>query len=166
MTYRATHLPLVIVALILLGVGGDALAMPLAADLPQANLLIAGRFRISIAGLDLSSADAVSAEVDPIEIEMHDVTESNDPTWKQFTNGAVRFGKARFTFRVSDSNFNKDLAEWSKDVTERGDKALKTISITILDKDGSTVGRTYNLIDCFPVSFSGAISARRAEASI
>jgi len=156
MTYRAALLLLVVVALTLPKVGGDALATPLPAVLPQANLLIAGHFRINITGLDRSSsADAVTAEVDPIEIEMHDVTDSNDPTWRQFTNGVVRFGEARFTFRVSDTNFNKDLAEWQKDVTERGDAALKTISIEILDKEGR-VGRQYLLLDCVPVGFAPA----------
>ncbi|MBI2883140.1 MAG: phage tail protein [Candidatus Methylomirabilis oxyfera] len=154
MRSRATQVLLVVVPLILLGVCADSPAMPLVEELPRTDLLVAGRFRVAIAGLDMSSADVVSAEVDPIEIEMHDVTQSNDPTWKQFTNGAVRYGEARFTFRVSDSNFNKDLSEWIKDTVTNGERARKTINIMLLD-DRSTVARTYNLVECFPLSFSG-----------
>jgi len=154
MTSRPTHMRLVVVTLILLGIVGDSPAMALGEELPRTDILVAGRFRIGIAGIDLSSAEAVSVEVDPIEIEMHDVTESNDPTWRQFTNGAVRYGEARFTFRVSDSNFNKDLSEWQNN-TGAGSEVRKTISVWILDKKGR-IGRRYTLLDCFPVRFAPA----------
>src|SRR5574341_2593158 len=114
MRSHATRLLLTIGAVSLLWFAGGLLARPLAAALPQADLLVAGRFRVAIAGLDMSSADVVSAEVDPIEIEMHDVTKSDDSIWRLFENGPVRFGEARFTFRVTDANFNKDLEEWVK----------------------------------------------------
>jgi hypothetical protein len=146
---------LVVVTLILLGGVGDSPAMPLVEELPRTDILVAGRFRIGIAGIDLSAAEAVSAEVDPIEIEMHDVTESNDPTWKQFTNGAVQYGEARFTFRVSDANFNKDLSDWQKSTEGDNDGARKTISVWILDKKGR-IGRRYTLLGCFPVGFAPA----------
>lgn len=151
MIYRPTHMRLVVVALILLGVVGGSPARLLGEEPSRTALLVAGGFKIDIAGVE--SADAVTAEVDPVEIEMRDVTESNDPTWRQFTNGAVRYGEARFTFRVSDSNFNKDLTEWVKDGLERGDEARKTISVVILDKKGR-LGRRYTLLNCFPVRFA------------
>jgi hypothetical protein len=146
---------LVVVTLILLGIVGDSPAMALGEELPRTHILIAGGFKIDIAGMDDSSPDAVTAEVDPIEIEMHDVTESNDPTWKQFAPGAVRYGEARFTFHVSDSNVNKDLEQWAKDGLERGNEARRTISVVILDKKGR-IGRRYTLLDCFPVRFAPA----------
>ena len=165
MRSHATRLLLTIGSVILLWFAGGLPARPLAAALPQADLLVAGRFRVAIAGLDMSSADVVSAEVDPIEIEMHDVTQSNDPTWKRFTNGAVRYGEARFTFRVAGGNFNKDLSEWIKDTVTNGERARKTISITILDKKGR-VARTYNLIESFPLSFSGGDFSTGAGGSL
>ena len=131
---------------------------------PVDEILVAGTFKVDITGCT-SSADCVTAEVDPIEIEMHDVTQSNDPTWRQFTNGAVRYGEGRFTFRVSDSNFNKDLSAWQKD-TGAGKNIRKNVTITIFKKDRSTVARTYNLIECFPLSFSGGDFTTGAESNL
>jgi hypothetical protein len=132
---------------------------------PQDEILIGGNFTVSITGCDQSSKDCVSFECDPIEIEMQDVTQSNDTTWKTFTSGQPRFGEARMTFRKSAAASCKDLSTWVDDV-RRGANIRKAITVSIKKKDKSSDGRVYNLIECFPVSYSEGDYTTAAEANL
>jgi len=125
---------------------------------------MAGNWKIDIQGC-ASSTDCVSVNVDPIEIEMHDVTQSNDTTWKTFTSGQPRFGEARFTFRVSDAALNKDLTTWIDEVRQ-GKNIRKMVTITITKKNKSDVGRSYNIVEAFPISFSGGDFTTGAESNL
>lgn len=135
------------------------------ANAPQDEILIGGNFTVSITGCDNTSKDCVSVEVDPIEIEMQDVTQSNDTTWKTFTSGQPRFGEARFTFRKSAAESCKDLSTWVDDC-RRGANIRKSITISIKKKDKTTDGRVYNLVDCFPISYSEGDYTTSAESNL
>lgn len=134
------------------------------ANAPQDEILIGGNFKVDIQGC-ASSADCVSADVDDIEIEIHDVTSSNDPNWRTIRSGVPRFGQARFTFRTNDQQLNGDLRTWVND-TRQGKNIRKQISIFLMQRDQSTIGRTYNLENCFPVSFTSGDFTTGGESNL
>lgn len=144
---QAPRVAMSVIAIVAAVMAGSAPAAP------QDEILRSGHFTVSIEGVDGSSADVVTAEVDPIEIEMHDVTQSQDPTWRELENGPVHFGEARFTFRTRDQAFNKDLSSWFDEIVARGDAARRTITIAILDRRGREA-RRYILRDSYPVALA------------
>lgn len=123
------------------------------ANAPQDEILIGGNFRVEIAAAP--SCDAVSVDVDPIEIEIHDVTQSPNSNWRLLRAGVPRFGEARFTFRVEDKNCNDDLRRWTREMVLQGDQARRSISVILFDRDGEEA-RRYTFKECYPVAFAPA----------
>jgi hypothetical protein len=107
----------------------------------------AGDFRVLLEG---SPLDAVAVDVDPIEIETHDVTQSNDTTWRSFKSGMPKFGQVRLTFRPGASN--SAAVAWFEEV-RKGRNIRKDITIKLQSK--GVAARTYALVDTFPITFSG-----------
>lgn len=134
------------------------------ANAAEDEILIGGNFKVDIQGC-ASANDTVSADCDDIEIEIHDVTQSNNTNWRAIRSGVPRFGQARFTFRTSDAGMNNDLRQWVMD-TRQGKNIRKQISIFLMMRDQKTIGRTYNLADCFPVSFSSGDFTVGGEANV
>jgi hypothetical protein len=134
------------------------------ANAAEDEILIGGNFKVDIQGC-ASSADCVSADVDDIEIEIHDVTQSNNTNWRANRSGVPRFGQARFTFRTNDAQLNSDLRAWVND-TRMGKNIRKPISLFFMARDQSTIGRTYTLENCFPVSFTSGDFTVGGEANV
>jgi len=146
---------------LLLSVGISAPAF--APNAPEDEILIGGNFKVDIQGAG-SCDDIVSVDVDPIEIEMHDVTQSNDSQWRTFRPGQARFGAARFTFRVQDSQCNDDLRNWMRELIRDGDKVRKSISIVLLDRHGEPA-RSYSLNDTYPIALAPSGSRHLTNAA-
>jgi hypothetical protein len=118
------------------------------------NILISGDFKVDIPGC-ASAREIVSAEVDDIEIEMKDASQSDNQDWRTFVPGQPRYGEARFTFRQTKKPGQCDVSEWIADTLARGDAARRSITITLLDRK-SMEARRYKLIDCLPVAWGPA----------
>jgi phage tail-like protein len=126
--------------------GGHALA----ANAPQDEILVAGDFRVDIPGSPVASANMFEVRFDPIVIDLVGLGMDLPTQHRLYGPGAPHFGNAAFRFGIKKNEPN-DILPWVEEAVQ-GQNIRKNISVICLKRDGSPA-RTFNLIDCFPVSW-------------
>jgi len=111
-----------------------------------------GRFQVDIVGI-ASSKMVMQVDVDPMTIDIQQVTSGDNAGYRQIKPGACKFGTATFVFHVDEATQNADLQNWVKLVAAGSEPDIrKTISINFFDRT-KTQQRSFTLGDCFPILF-------------
>ena len=106
---------------------------------------------ITIEGLPEASKNAVSVAIDPITIDPLEMAPGNTGDVRLMRPGSVSPLGATITCKVGKGG-SKELRQWWLD-TSRGQQIRKSITINLRVHQQERA-RTYNLVDCFPVSYS------------
>jgi hypothetical protein len=135
----------------------------LAAGGPHDEILIGGNFKVDIEGCPRSSAFSVSAAIGRMRTNSDHDRHASAPS-RSTKPQPMTFDESCFTFLTPVVGRNDDLARWM-DTTVAGKVDRRRIVVSILSQDGS-VGRSYNLVDCFPLSFDGGDFTTGAESNL
>ncbi len=110
-----------------------------------------GRFAVSVEGLSTFSANVQSVTIDPLQVDIREVTTGNDVDYRAYAPGDAHYGKVKIVSRVLVGQ--SEAFTWWLDVS-RGENVRKSITVTLKDRMGVDV-RSYNLHECFPLEYSG-----------
>jgi phage tail-like protein len=131
-----------------LRLSGGVPAQAATADPP----FLARNFRVDIDGMPAASANCMAVEIDPVRWDVRETTTGIDVEYRTYAPGDAHYGrvKVKFPWLGSDET-HKEILSWLEDA-RTGKNIRKNISIYLLKKDGSP-GRTYNLLECFPIKY-------------
>ena len=108
-------------------------------------------FSATIPGLAEVSKNIREIAIDELNIDAREVHGRDQELW-HVKPGSVHFGSATFTITGSPGAA-KELRAWFQEAAKAGNKIRKTITVTLHKSDKKTE-RTYNLVECFPTSWS------------
>jgi len=133
--------------------GGDPGALPEGVEILENG---PGSFGVSLPdGTCCDDRDLRSVQIDDLTIDIRETTTGLDVEYRVYAPGDAHYGNARFRV-VPGSPASKELQLWWSEAA-KGKNIRKNITVTLFKSDKSA-GRTYNLHDCFPVSFTLADS--------
>jgi len=119
---------------------------------PHDIILENGRFQIDIVGI-ASSKMVMQVDIDPMTVDIQQVTSGDNAGYRQIKPGSCKFGTATFVFHVDEATQNSDLQNWVKLVAQGSQNDIrKTISVNFFDRT-KTQKRSFTLGDCFPILF-------------
>ena len=108
------------------------------------------QFAAMIPGCADASKNIREISIDELNIDMRQTTGRDNEFWT-INPAAASMGLARFTITGSPGA-SKELQAWFQEAA-KGKNIRKNITVTLRRDDGKTE-RTFNLVDCFPMSFS------------
>ena len=107
-------------------------------------------FKIDIPGAGEASKNIREISIDELNIDIREMTTGLDVEYRLYGPGQAHWGNARLTV-ACDKRSTKELQLWFQEAA-KGKNIRKNITVTLFKSD-KTPGRSYNLMDAFPVSF-------------
>lgn len=106
---------------------------------------------VQIPGLPEASRNIRDVAIDELNIDAREMTTGLDVEYRIIRPGSAHFGSATFKSVVSAEG-TKELRTWFEEA--RTGKNIRKNIIVSLYKSDKTPGRSFNLLDCFPTSYS------------
>ncbi len=129
--------------------------LPLHAQTPEPPppevLLQSSGFQVLVPDCPQASSSIHTIQIDDLLIDPTPRIPNPNASFRLYGPGAPHFGNARFSFPAGSG---PDLQDWFASAS-KGKDIRKNITVH-LRKSDKTPGRTYNLIDCFPVRWGAA----------
>lgn len=113
----------------------------------------ANGFMCEIPGCPDASKNIREIAIDELNIDFRPGRTGTEVGYRVYGPGTPHFGNAVFTC-ARTAGGSKELHAWFLEAS-RGKNIRKTIMVTLFKSD-KTPGRGYNLLDCFPTSYSAA----------
>ena len=113
----------------------------------------AGKFKLEIDGAPTASANVESITMEDLVIDVREMTTGADWDYRVFGPGDAHFGSITIRSRVGKDS--RELYQWWLD-TSRGKNIWKSISVTILDRDGGEA-RRIDYVECFPTTYKAFV---------
>jgi len=107
-------------------------------------------FKIDIPGAADASKNIREISIDELNIDVREMTTGMDVEYRLYGPGQAHWGNAKLTV-ACDKRGSKELQLWFQEAA-KGKNIRKNITVTLFKSD-KTPGRTYNLMDTFPVAF-------------
>ena len=107
-------------------------------------------FGVDIPGCADASRNIREIVIDDLTIDARELTTGLDVDYRQYAPGYVHFGNARLTFALSPDD--ACLADWFA-AAKAGKNIRKNITVSLFKSD-KTPGRSYQLFDASPISFT------------
>jgi len=108
------------------------------------------QFSAMIPGCADASKNIREIAIDELNIDLRQTTGRDNDFWS-ISPSSASMGLARFTIGGSPAA-SKELQAWFQEAA-KGKNIRKNISVT-LHRDDKKTARTFNLVDCFPQSYS------------
>jgi len=142
--------------------GVTALIAPAVAQDPGEPRDDGWRVAIDIPGAPEAGKTALGVEIDPLAVEVraHGPKKAGGQAFRVFGPGAAHWGNARLTGALT-AGAAKELHAWFQAAVQ-GTNIRRSISIVFGRDKGEQ--RTFNLLDCFPVSFGTVDMAAEGNA--
>jgi hypothetical protein len=107
-------------------------------------------FGIDIPGCADASKNIREIHIDELNVDVREMTTGHDVEYRLYGPGHAHWGSASFTSAVT-LGASKELQTWFNDAAH-GKNIRKNITVTLFKSD-KTPGRTYTLIDAFPIAW-------------
>lgn len=108
-------------------------------------------FQVDIPGCTDHNKNIRSVSIDQTLIDKRETTTGLDVEYRLFAPGATHWGQAAFTAAATLGG-PREYKAWF-DECASGKGIRKNITVTLFKSD-KTPGRSFNLMDCFPVKYS------------
>ena len=110
-----------------------------------------GGMLLTIPGAPIASENIEALFLDPLTIDIREMTTGTDVEYRLYGPGAAHWGSASVV-SATPQGASRELQAWFMDCAS-GKNIRKNITVTLFAKDKTPV-RTYNLMDCFPTQWS------------